>query len=40
LAGAQAYCSIRSYLGTLQKRSGNLMEALIALFAGRMPAPG
>jgi transposase len=40
VAGAQAYCSMRSYLGTLQKRSGNLMEALIALFAGHMPAAG
>jgi transposase len=40
LAGAQAYCSIRSYLGTLQKRSAELMQALTALFAGRMPAAG
>lgn len=38
--GAQAYCSIRSYLGTLQKRSGNLMQALTMLFAARMPAAG
>lgn len=38
--GAQAYCSIRSYLGTLQKRSADLMQALTMLFAGRMPAAG
>jgi transposase len=40
LAGAQAYCSIRSYLGTLQKRAGDLMQALAMLFATRMPAAG
>lgn len=39
-AGAQAYCSIRSYLGTLQKRSADLMQALTMLFVGRMPAAG
>jgi transposase len=32
-AGAQAYCAIRSYLGTLRKRSGDLMQALNMLFA-------
>jgi transposase len=40
LAGAQAYCSIRSYIGTLQKQSTDLMQALTALFSGRMPAAG
>jgi transposase len=40
LAGAQAYCSIRSYLGTLQKRAGDLMQALAMLFATCMPAAG
>lgn len=39
-AGAQAYCSIRSYLGTLQKRSMDLMQALHTIFASRMPAAG
>ena len=38
--GAEAYCSIRSYLGTLQKQSADLMKALTAVFAGRMPAAG
>ena len=33
LAGAQAYCSIRSYIGTLQKRAQDLMQALAMLFA-------
>jgi transposase len=40
LAGAQAYCSIRSYLGTLQKQSKDLLQALTLLFAGCMPAAG
>lgn len=40
IAGAQAYCNIRSYLGTLQKQSRDLMQALTLLFAGRMPAAG
>lgn len=40
IAGAQAYCSIRSYLGTLRKQSGDLMQALTILFAARMPAAG
>jgi transposase len=40
LAGAQAYCSIRSYIGTLQKQSTNPMQALTTLFTGRMPAAG
>lgn len=40
LAGAQAYCCIRSYLATLQKRSKDVMKALIAVIAGRMPAAG
>lgn len=40
LAGAQAYCRIRSYLGTLQKRAENLMQGLTMLFATRMPAAG
>jgi transposase len=39
-AGAQAYCSIRSYLGTLQKRSMDLMQALHTIFASRMPVAG
>jgi transposase len=39
-AGAQAYCSIRSYLGTLQKQSADLMQALTMLFATRTPATG
>jgi transposase len=38
MAGAQAYCSIRSYLATLQKQSRDLMQALTMLFATRMPA--
>ena len=40
LAGAQAYCSIRSYIGTLQKQSKDLIQALTMLFSGRMPAAG
>ncbi len=40
LAGAQAYCSIRSYIGTLQKQSKDLIPALTMLFSGRMPAAG
>lgn len=40
LAGAQAYCSIRSYIGTLQKQSKDLMLALTMVFSGRMPAAG
>jgi transposase len=40
IEGARAYCSIRSYLGTLRKRSMDLMEALTTLFAGHMPAAG
>jgi transposase len=40
LAGAQAYCSIRSYIGTMQKQSKDLMQALTLLFTGRMPAAG
>lgn len=40
MAGAEAYCRIRSYLGTLQKQSRDLMQALTMLFAGRMPAAG
>ena len=39
-AGAQAYCSIRSYLGTLQKQSRNLMQALTMLLSARTPAAG
>ncbi len=39
-AGAQAYCSIRFYLGTLRKRSADLMQALTMLFARRTPAAG
>lgn len=40
IEGAMAYCSIRSYLGTLRKRSLDLVEALTMLFATRMPAAG
>ena len=40
IAGAQAYCDIRSYLGTLQKQSRDLMQALTSLFAEHMPAAG
>jgi transposase len=40
IAGAQAYCSIRSYLATLRKQSGDLMQALTMIFAARMPAAG
>ena len=40
LKGAQAYCCIRSYLATLQKQSKDVMKALIAAIAGRMPAAG
>ena len=40
IEGARAYCSIRSYLGTLRKRSMDLMEALTTLFAGHMRAAG
>nr|MBV0878217.1 transposase [Noviherbaspirillum sp. L7-7A] len=39
-AGAQAYCSIRSYIGTLQKQSKDLIQALTMLFSGRMPSTG
>jgi transposase len=39
-AGAQAYCSIRSYMGTLQKQSKDLMQGLTMLFSGCMPAAG
>jgi transposase len=37
LAGAQAYCSIRSYIGTMQKQSKDLMQALTMLFTGHIP---
>jgi len=40
IAGAQAYCSIRSYIGTLQKQSRDLMQALTMLFGRGMPAAG
>jgi len=39
-AGAEAYCSIRSFLATLQKRSMDLMQALNMVFAARMTAVG
>lgn len=40
LKGAQAYCAIRSYLMTLQKRSEDVMKGLVAVIARRMPATG
>ncbi len=40
LRGAQAYCAIRSYLMTLQKRSEDVVKALVAVIAGQSPAAG
>ncbi len=40
LKGAQAYCAIRSYLMTLQKRSEDVMKGLVAVIARRTPATG
>lgn len=39
-ADAPAYCSIHSYLGILQQRPVDLMQALTMLFAARMPSAG
>jgi transposase len=37
--GAQAFCTIRSYLATLQKQHANLFSSLIQVFKGNVPQP-
>lgn len=37
--GAQAFCTIRSYLATLQKQHGNLLLSLVQSFQGNVPQP-
>ncbi len=38
-AGAQAFCTIRSYLATLQKQHMNLFSSLVQAFKGSVPQP-
>ena len=39
LAGAQSFCTIRSYLDTLRKQGVNLFHALTQTFQGNVPQP-
>jgi transposase len=39
LAGAQSFCTIRSYLDTLRKQGANLFHALTQTFQGNVPQP-
>jgi len=39
LAGAESFAIIRSYLDTLHKQGGNLLEALRLTFSGKPPLP-
>jgi len=38
-AGAQAFCTIRSYLATLQKQHFDLFSSLVQAFQGNVPQP-
>lgn len=38
-AGAQAFCTIRSYLATLQKQGFDLFHSLVSAFHGSVPQP-
>jgi transposase len=38
-AGLQAYCTIRSYLGSLRKQQRPMLDALTRCFAGALPSP-
>lgn len=38
-AGAQAFCTIRSYLATLHKQHANLLPSLVQAFQGNVPQP-
>lgn len=37
--GAQAFCTIRSYLATLQKQHFDLFSSLVQVFKGNIPSP-
>jgi transposase len=37
--GALAFCTIRSYLATLQKQRFDLFQSLIQVFKGNTPQP-
>jgi hypothetical protein len=37
--GALAFCTIRSYLATLQKQHFDLFQSLIQVFKGNTPQP-
>jgi transposase len=37
--GAQAFCTIRSYLATLQKQHADLFSSLVQVFKGNVPQP-
>jgi hypothetical protein len=39
LAGAQAYCVIRSYCATMHKQGANVFESLVAAFKCATPQP-
>jgi len=39
LAGAQAFCTIRSYLATLHKQKFNLYDSLVQALQGNVPQP-
>jgi len=39
LAGAESFAIISSYLDTLHKQGGNLLEALRLTFSGKPPLP-
>jgi transposase len=38
-AGAAAFCTIRSYLATLQKQGFDLLQSLTLSFQGNVPQP-
>jgi len=37
--GAQNFCTIRSYLATLQKQHAHLFQSLVQVFKGNVPQP-
>jgi transposase len=37
--GAATFCTMRSYLATLRKRSRDLFESLVFTFKGELPEP-
>ena len=39
IEGAQAFCTIRSYLATLQKQRFDLFQSLVQVFKGNVPQP-